>query len=299
MKNQGLVSILMNCYNGEKYLREAVQSVLDQTYPYWEIIFWDNQSCDSSAAICNDYKDNRIRYFRASHHTALLYEARGYALREARGDYIAFLDVDDVWLPQKLEKQVSLFQNPAVGIVCGNYWIHSEVKNKRWIAYKKKIPTGWILDELLQSYFVALPTLIVRKTSLDTLDYVFDSRFHIIGDRDLVHRLAVMTKLDCVQEPIAIYRLHRNNETSKQAARNMQELSIWIKEIGNIEAIVKSSYFYLAQEQVTYITAIYCILQKHKREAFYLLQKIVTTKNRLRILMALLLPSFLVKKLKN
>lgn len=299
MKNQGLVSVIMNCYNGEKYLREAVQSVLDQTYPYWEIIFWDNQSDDASANLFSSYTDSRMHYFRAPQHTSLLYEARGYALLQARGDYIAFLDVDDIWLPEKLEKQVALFQNPAVGIVCGNYWVHSEPKNKRWIASKKPMPTGWVLEALFKSYFVALPTLIVRRTSIKKLEYVFDPRFHIIGDRDLVHRLSAVTKLDCVQEPVAIYRLHGNNETSKHAARNIQELEIWIKEIKNIEKIGKNRYFGLAQEQITYIKAMQFILQRKKKMAIGLLRDISTVKDWLRILIALLLPQFLVKKLKN
>ena len=84
-----LISIIINCFNGEKFLRETIDSVVNQTYTNWEIIFWDNQSTDSTAEIVQSYKDNRIRYFYAPNHTPLG-EARNLAMKEARGDYIGF-----------------------------------------------------------------------------------------------------------------------------------------------------------------------------------------------------------------
>ena len=117
-----LVSVIINCFNGEKYLCEALDSVITQTYKNWEIIFWDNQSTDKSAEIFKSYKDSRLKYYCASSHTAILYEARNYALKKTNGDFIAFLDVDDWWLPNKLEKQIPLFDDPNVGLVYGNVW---------------------------------------------------------------------------------------------------------------------------------------------------------------------------------
>ena len=113
MSKQPLVSVIMNCYNGEKYLREAIDSVLAQTYTNWEIVFWDNQSTDRSAEIVRSYADPRLKYYYAPTHT-WLYEARNYAVAKANGELLAFLDVDDWWLPNKLERQVPLFENPEV-----------------------------------------------------------------------------------------------------------------------------------------------------------------------------------------
>ena len=120
--NQPLVSVIMNCFNGEKYLRDAIDSVILQTYRNWEIIFWDNQSNDKSAKIFKDYKDGRLKYYLAASHIEILYKARNYALKKANGEFIAFLDVDDWWLPEKLEKQIPLFDDPEVGLVYGNVW---------------------------------------------------------------------------------------------------------------------------------------------------------------------------------
>ena len=100
-----LVSIIINCHNGEKYLRNAIDSVFSQTYGSWEIIFWDNWSSDNSAEIARSY-GSVVKYFRSESFTSL-YAARNYAIAKACGDYIAFLDCDDVWLCNKLEVQVA------------------------------------------------------------------------------------------------------------------------------------------------------------------------------------------------
>ncbi len=110
-----LISVIMNCLNCAKYLKEAIDSVYAQTYTNWEIIFWDNASTDRSAEIARSY-DGRLRYFRGSE-TVPLGEARNRALEQARGEFIAFLDCDDLWMPQKLEKQLPLFDDPEVGLV--------------------------------------------------------------------------------------------------------------------------------------------------------------------------------------
>ena len=94
-----LVSVIMNCYNGDRFLRQAIDSVYCQTYDNWEIIFWDNASTDSSAKIARSY-DDKIRYFLATKNTPLG-EARNLALNKASGKYVAFLDCDDLYFPNK------------------------------------------------------------------------------------------------------------------------------------------------------------------------------------------------------
>lgn len=129
----GKVSILMNCFNGEAYLKEAVDSVLNQTYSDWELIFWDNQSTDRSAEIYKSYVDSRLKYYYAPRHT-LLYEARNHALDHATGEFVAFLDVDDWWLPEKLDSQIELFSDADIGFVCSNYLVSR--KKRIWKAFQ-------------------------------------------------------------------------------------------------------------------------------------------------------------------
>ena len=105
-----LVSIIMNCYNGEKYLEESLNSIVNQSYKNWELIFFDNNSNDNSKKILNNYKhDQRIKYFKSIEFLKL-YDARNEAIKQAKGEYIAFLDTDDLWINNKLEKHLSILQ---------------------------------------------------------------------------------------------------------------------------------------------------------------------------------------------
>ena len=87
--NNNLISIIMNCYNGEKYIKRAITSILNQTYQNWELIFWDNVSNDNSSKILKSFSDNRIKYFLSNKHEKL-YKARNSALKMANGNFIAF-----------------------------------------------------------------------------------------------------------------------------------------------------------------------------------------------------------------
>ena len=91
------VTVLINCYNGERYLKEAIDSVFAQTYSNWEIVFYDNNSNDKSAEIAKSYGD-KVIYIKGEE-TVPLYHARNIAFPHCKGDVIGFLDVDDLWLP--------------------------------------------------------------------------------------------------------------------------------------------------------------------------------------------------------
>lgn len=292
------VSIIINCFNGEKYLAEAIDSVLSQTYSNWEIIFWDNQSSDESATVFKHYRDDRLKYFYSPQHT-LLYEARNYAIAKASHDLIAFLDVDDLWLPDKLEKQIALFTDPTVGFVCGNYLINSERKSKSWRAFRRPIPSGWVLDDLLKFYFIGLVTLVVRRSALESLEYPFNSKYHIIGDLDFCIRLSFHWKLGCIQEPVAVYRLHDGNESFKHRALHADELELWVQEMQSLDAIQSCRNSHFIKSHFIYIKAFNHILQGEKLAAFKLLKHLHWGLLKLRLWVALLLPIFVVKRIKN
>jgi glycosyltransferase involved in cell wall biosynthesis len=230
MPKEPLVSIIMNCYNGEKYLRVALDSVIAQTYQKWELIFWDNQSTDQSKELFMSYDDERLNYFNAPKHT-LLYEARNYAIEKASGEFYAFLDVDDWWVKEKLEKQIPLFNDPEVGLVYGKYLISNATQTRTRLPYMCAfdLPNGYITNDLLSSYVVALLTIIVRKKAFDNVNY-FDSKYHIIGDYDLSIKISLQWKLECLQEPIAFYRSHHESESHKRKEKYIEELCIWYKE---------------------------------------------------------------------
>ena len=156
MNNNSLVSIIMNCYNSEQYLKEAIDSIYSQTYQNWEIIFWDNASTDSSANIVKDY-DKRIKYYLAPK-TTPLGEARNFALEKVSGEYIAFLDCDDVYSPDKLQKQVKLMHNKNYAMCYGSVIIINErgEEIKRNVVKNK---SGNIFSNLLMN----IPLKMVLK----------------------------------------------------------------------------------------------------------------------------------------
>ena len=294
-----LVSVIINCFNGEKYLREALDSVITQTYKNWEIIFWDNQSTDKSAEIFKSYKDSRLKYYCASSHANILYEARNYALQKANGDFIAFLDVDDWWLPNKLEKQIPLFDDSDVGVVYGNEWRLFEKKNKKVIYRKKILPTGMILDELLCDYVIGSPTYVIRKKSLDSLEYHFNKHFHIIGDFDLNTRLAAKWKINCVQDPVAVARIHGQNESLLNKDKEIDELKIWYDEMKINPIFSSKSGLNQIPLQISYLETMESILRNGFRKNFF---KVITYPfcfKKLKLIIALLLPKFVIKKIKN
>ena len=109
MNDKPLVSILMNCYNGEKYLKEAIDSVFSQTYKNWEIIFIDNCSTDKSAKIAKSYDKEKLKYYKTENNLQLG-AARNWGMKFVNGDFLSFLDTDDVWLSEKLQFQLNIME---------------------------------------------------------------------------------------------------------------------------------------------------------------------------------------------
>ena len=200
-----LVSILMNCFNGEIYLREALKSILAQTYQNWELIFWDNQSTDQSADIFKSYKDDRLKYYYSPKHTNLGGgRAKAYPL--LRGEFIAILDTDDLWLPNKLEEQLKCFDDENIGISITNTEFFSKKRSK--VLYKKPPTQGWVTNELLKNYYISLETVMLRCSFVQSLEYAFDPDFSHIADFDLIVRTSTVSKLAYIPKVLAKWRVH-------------------------------------------------------------------------------------------
>lgn len=292
------VSVIVNCFNGEKYLRRALDSIICQTYHDLEVIFWDNMSTDRSAQIFKSYDDPRFRYFLAPRHT-LLYEARNYAIEKARGSFIAFLDVDDWWLPNKLETQVARFSDPDVGVVCSNYLVFNQSRNRTRPAYSGSRSSGYVIDELLRTYYVGLLTLMIRKSALQSLPYACNPDYHVIGDFDLVIRLLVNWKLSYVDEPLAVFRLHGENESITARSRHIHELKQWVSKMKGDPVISKSKGFPFVQQYADYIRGMSFVMQHEKKQAILVWWRLPWSFYKFRLLAAILLPYQLVRSLKH
>jgi glycosyltransferase involved in cell wall biosynthesis len=294
-----LVSVIMNCYNGEKYLRKAIDSVLQQTYRNLEIIFWDNQSTDSSAEIFKSYTDFRLKYFYSSSHT-LLYKARNYALTKAQGEFISFLDADDWWEKDKLEKQIPLFNDSEVGLVYGNFWLLDERKKEaKKVGHRITLPEGRVLNHILNDYVIGLLTIVIRRQSIAKLDKHFDTRYQIIGDLDIVIRIATEWKLACIQEPVATYRYHGNNLSILEAERGLGELEVWYREMAVHPIIGIQSCFKSRLHNISYLKIINHLMQGQRFEAFILFIKYPLSFRKLRLLIAIVIPLSVLKAIRR
>jgi len=240
MNDTPLVSILMNCYNGERYLREAIDSVIEQSYPHWELIFWDNQSTDNSKAVFDTYQDDRLKYYYAPKHTDLG-GGRARAFHYLTGDYIAVLDVDDVWFPGKLEKQLALFNDPDVGLVISDTLFFNEA-DERALYGGQYPPEGYVFRQLLTDYFVSLETLMLKKSVVDKLAYGFDADFSFIADFDLVLRTARISKLAICREVLAKWRVHEASDSWQSSVSFSEERERWIQKQTSQEVDFSDTY---------------------------------------------------------
>ena len=116
----GLVSIIMPSWNTERFIAETIQSVIDQTYTNWELLIVDDCSTDNTDEVVASFKDDRIKYFHNEKNSGAAL-TRNRAMREARGEWIAFLDSDDLWMPEKLEKQISFMEKNGYSFSYTNY----------------------------------------------------------------------------------------------------------------------------------------------------------------------------------
>lgn len=217
------VSVVVNVLNGGGFIATALASILCQTLADLEVVVWNNGSTDDTEDVVRSFQDPRVRMF--SHSLTIpLYEARNLAISKCRGDLIAFLDADDWWRPDKLERQVSRF-SAGVGAVYSNFFVVNEIASSTRLYTKRGLPEGQIYSELLRRYRVGLLTLMVRREIFEK--YRFDPDLEIIGDFDLVMRLARETEFRCVQEPLAWSRIHGANESERKKRLHLNELSEW------------------------------------------------------------------------
>ena len=225
-KKNPLVSVIMNCHNGEKYLKESIKSLMYQTYKNWELIFWDNSSFDNSKKIVKKFKDKRIKYFK-SEKFQNLYHSRNLAIKKAKGKYVGFLDVDDLWEKTKLKKQMKYFsENQNIKIIYSNFFIINKIKKKKNIGYKHLLPVGFITQKILNNYSVGLVTTMLDKNIFKK--YRFNSKYNIIGDFDFFIKISQKYKIGCIQSPLASYRVHDSNFSGKRIDLHIKELKDWL-----------------------------------------------------------------------
>jgi glycosyltransferase involved in cell wall biosynthesis len=291
--NNALVSIVINCYNGEKYLRQSIESVLDQSYQNFELIFWDNKSTDQSKNIIQSYQDKRIRYFYSKNHTTL-YQARNLALKECKGDFVCFLDVDDYFIKNKIAQQLLFFNDQKVGVVYSNYYRYYEDINKKKLLTKKLLPSGNLTQYILEESQISFMTAMIRKKSLDSLEFNFEPKYSILGDYDLLYRLSFNWNFSYIEEPLAVYRIHNNN-FSKNFILFIDELKDWYNKNYSF-FINKKNYIY---KKIIYFQALEYLSKKKILKFLIELWKYPMSLNKIKLFLIMIAPKFFFKLLKK
>ena len=237
-KNNPLISVIVNCHNGEKFLASSIKSILKQSYKNFEVIFCDNQSTDKSVAIVRKFKDKRIKIFKTKK-LMKLYEARNFAIKKAKGDFISFLDVDDMWVANKLKDQVNLFNKDGkLVLVYSNCYILRNKSKKKFV--NQILPSGKIAQKLLDHYKMPILTVMIKKSFFK--ERLFNKNYEIIGDFDLFVDLSINNLVGCIQEPLALYRIHDNNLSKKKIDLFINELESWTVRKKKLKIMKKYSF---------------------------------------------------------
>lgn len=224
------VSIIMNVRNGAAFLREALNSVMAQTFTDWELIFWDDWSTDDSAKIVLEYPDSRIRYFLSPEDT-LLGRARHLAIQKAKGQWLAFLDQDDIWLPDKLHQQIDLVKSHSdIGIVYGRTVTFTTNGRQRDYDHRhefKALPEGDIFTSLFtDSCFIAMSSAVLRRTAVNEIGAI-PEQIDISPDYFLYLAIASHYRARAVQTVVCRYRFHDNN-MSYSTVQKMHQEALWL-----------------------------------------------------------------------
>lgn len=208
------VSVIIPAYNASKFIREAIDSVLNQTYKDYEIIVVDGRdgSADDTREIIAEYGD-AVRYFHQEN--TGLSNARNKGILNSKGEYIAFLDSDDFWFENKLALQVEfLDRHRDVGLVFSDSWCEACGDVNIWDQHfvgrrffqKTKPPSGEVFFQLFCANFIPVLTVVVRKECLSKVG-LFNEEYNSAEDYDLWLRVSRAFKVHYIDEPLAAYRI--------------------------------------------------------------------------------------------
>lgn len=238
MENQPLVSVIMPCYNTERYIAQSIESVLNQTYSNWELIITDGPSSDKTSDIVKKYveQDNRIQLIVPTRHQGIA-EARHTSIQNAHGRYLAFLDSDDLWVKDKLEKQVAFMEKNNYAFTYGNY----EIIDMDGAPMGKVVHNGGIVDydKYLKNTILGCGSVMLDTEKIGKILQPADD----VND-DMALWCSIMRhgiKAYPMDEVLYQYRI-RNNGASSQRLKMMR--SVWL--------------VYRKQEKLSLTKSMYC-----------------------------------------
>ncbi len=221
-----LVSVIIPSYNRAEYIEDTVQSVLDQSYKELEIIFVDDGSNDTTEDILKKYvARNQLTYIRQENQGVSI--ARNRGIDRAQGEYVAFLDDDDIWYPSKLEKQVEIMMKYPEFVM-----VHTDCSiidsRGRLLRYSanphRQSHNGYVFDEFFRSYrcIPLTSSMLVRKDVFRNIGY-FDKNLPVAQDYDFCLRLSLAYPIYFLNLPLVKYRITPGSGSRKNKAKRVIE----------------------------------------------------------------------------
>jgi glycosyltransferase involved in cell wall biosynthesis len=225
MKNNPLVSVIIPTYNRGWILQEAIDSVLVQDFKDFELIVVDDGSTDDTESILNQYKKD-VRIVRQPNQGVST--ARNQGLRHATGELIAFLDSDDLWLPQKLSRQTAFFIEKPSALICQTE--ETWVRNGRRVNPKNrhKKPSGDIFNRSLQLCLVSPSAVMIKRSLFDEIG-LFDEQYPACEDYDLWLRISCRYPVYLIDTPLIIKRGGHEDQLSREPSLDRYRIASIVK----------------------------------------------------------------------
>jgi glycosyltransferase involved in cell wall biosynthesis len=222
------VSVVVAAYNHEKYVRTLLESILAQTFQDFEVVIIDDGSSDSTGDIIEEYArkyQDKIRFVRQENKG--LVDTVNLAFRMSRGKYIAPVGSDDVWLPEKLAKQVQKFdEDPSLSLVYTDLNIIDE-KGNVTSRYSRSVKPYWgqITNQFFVSNFISGIVVMYKRELFEKYGY-WDPRYKIASDYEFSLRVSPYIKVGYIDEVLALYRVHKNSSSLGNEATGIEGLEV-------------------------------------------------------------------------
>lgn len=223
ISNHPRITVLMPVYNCELYIKEAIDSILNQTFSDFEFIIIDDASTDETLPIIRSYDDNRIKLIEKPLNTGYT-NSLNYGLSIAKGEYIARMDGDDISFPERFEKQINFLDKNLDVVVCGSFFKIIETDKIYAVCENHEE----IKLAMLQECPIGHPTVMMRKEIFQKYDLIYDVSKEPAEDYDLWTRLSVLGKLHNLQEVLLNYRMH-NSQVSKKRNNEQKKAAVVIR----------------------------------------------------------------------
>ena len=237
--NRCKVSILMNCFNGERYLKESIDSVYGQRFSDWEIVFIDNCSVDNSANIAKSYGPE-LKYFNTNHNVPLG-EARAYGIERCIGKYLMYLDVDDRYHPGTIKTLLNEIEGTDFLVV---YAGHNNINKSGQLIgkYNPKPKMGNIFPDLLNQFDIPTASIIMNLEVYRDINITYDPNIVVSSEYNHFLRLALRHKFKCIPGEIVDYRIHGEGLTYEKQAFASQDRIYTLQKIISKNPEVVSQY---------------------------------------------------------